>query len=487
MVVEDEAIIALDLKTKLTEFGYDVTGVTDSSDEALELMGSNRPDLVLMDIVLRGEDNGIDLSWKIKDILDIPIVFLTAYTDQDTLERAKRVGPYGYIVKPYTDRELQSTIEVAIYKHGMERELREKESLFRSIFELAPNLILLTDTRGTIVASNPQSDTHLGHTRERLLGMSVLDITHPDDRKRLEITMREVMEGAAPAIREHRMVRDDGSVIIVRTNFSMLRSSNGNGKASGRSPLLICIIEDITESRHRERDMQRRLLRYELDEGNLYGIGERDPVMVREIFGDLLRAGFAGTSITRATDHELGNTVGETHEQIWLGKKNAKGVVAPDPEEFIKALNRIPDKRAVLIERIDRLFEKPKGASISELIQDIRDVTHLKQLITLVGYDPRLFSKRDMALLEKEILPIRSAAVPNLPPEMMEIIQHVYRKNMMMIRPTITDICNETHSSKPTVRKRLKQLTEANLIRVEEKGRTKIVEITEKGKRFVID
>jgi CheY-like chemotaxis protein len=114
LVAEDETIVALDIKSCLEDLGYEVLGVTDRADEALKLAAAARPDLVLMDIRLKGEMDGIAAAEQIRRRWGIPIVFLTAFSEENTLQRAKAAEPLGYIIKPFDDRELQAVIAKAL-------------------------------------------------------------------------------------------------------------------------------------------------------------------------------------------------------------------------------------------------------------------------------------------------------------------------------------------------------------------------------------
>ena len=125
MVVEDEVIIALRLQKRLASMGYDVTGVAYSGEEAVETARDLRPDLILMDIMIPGKLDGIDAAKIITAELDIPVVFLTAFSKDNIIERAKQAVPYGYILKPFQDREIKAAIEVALYKKEMEKALQK--------------------------------------------------------------------------------------------------------------------------------------------------------------------------------------------------------------------------------------------------------------------------------------------------------------------------------------------------------------------------
>jgi CheY-like chemotaxis protein len=135
MLVEDEIIVAADVKNRLENMGYEVLGIFDTGEEAIEKAGELKPNLVLMDIVLKGEMDGIDAAQEIRELFDIPIIYLTAYSDEKTLQRAKVTEPFGYVLKPFEDREIQSAIEMAIYKHKMEQQLKESEEKYRNLIE----------------------------------------------------------------------------------------------------------------------------------------------------------------------------------------------------------------------------------------------------------------------------------------------------------------------------------------------------------------
>ncbi len=126
LIVEDEEIVALDIKDMLYDLGYDVIGITSSRDEALENVEKDKPDLVLMDIMLGDKDNGIEAAEEIRSRYKVPVIYLTAYADSNTLERAKKTAPYGYIIKPFQEKELATAITLAFYKYEMITKIKEE-------------------------------------------------------------------------------------------------------------------------------------------------------------------------------------------------------------------------------------------------------------------------------------------------------------------------------------------------------------------------
>lgn len=123
LIVEDERILALGLKKKLEKLGFKVTDAVSTGEDAIESVKADKPDLILMDIVLKGEMDGIEAAKLIINLHNIPIIYLTAYADDKTIERAVKTYPYGYLMKPYQERELKANIDMALHKFQHEKEI----------------------------------------------------------------------------------------------------------------------------------------------------------------------------------------------------------------------------------------------------------------------------------------------------------------------------------------------------------------------------
>ena len=133
LVVEDESIVAKDIQNSLKKLGYSVPSIENSGEDAIDSAGKHRPDLILMDIMLKGDISGIEAAEQIKNRYQIPVIFLTAYADESTLSKAKVTEPYGYIIKPFKEIDLHTSIEMALYKHGKEQEVKKERDLYSSI------------------------------------------------------------------------------------------------------------------------------------------------------------------------------------------------------------------------------------------------------------------------------------------------------------------------------------------------------------------
>jgi len=155
LVVEDEIIVSKDIQNSLKRLGYNIVGSAASGEKAIEVALSENPDLILMDIMLKGEMNGIEAAEKIKEKINVPIIFLTAYAEDATLSKAKMVEPYGYILKPFKEIDLKTAIEVAVYKHSKEAEvLKERDLLFQIVESKEANEFVFIKSKSRFVKIN---------------------------------------------------------------------------------------------------------------------------------------------------------------------------------------------------------------------------------------------------------------------------------------------------------------------------------------------
>lgn len=135
LIVEDESIVAKDIQMSLRKLGYTVVGICSNGEDAIRTVEEQTPDLVLMDIMLKGNMSGIEAAEQVRARFNIPIIYLTAYADESTLSKAKITEPYGYIIKPFKEIDLRTSIEMALYKHQKESDMRKERDFLYSIVE----------------------------------------------------------------------------------------------------------------------------------------------------------------------------------------------------------------------------------------------------------------------------------------------------------------------------------------------------------------
>jgi DNA-binding LytR/AlgR family response regulator len=145
LVVEDESIVAKDIQRTLEKLGYEVPATASSAESAFQKLEEVEPDLVFLDIKLKGEQDGVHIAEHIKDRYDIPVIFLTSFVDQDTIDRAKVTEPYGYLVKPFNEGDLKTTVEMALFKFSKDRALRMSEQRLSNALGKIENAVFVTD------------------------------------------------------------------------------------------------------------------------------------------------------------------------------------------------------------------------------------------------------------------------------------------------------------------------------------------------------
>ena len=255
LVVEDELIVAENIKKILEDMGYTVTGLATSGIEAINIAEEDRPDLVLMDIVIQGEMDGIDAANKIRSRFGTPIVYLTAYADDKTLERAKISEPFGYIIKPFEDRELQSNIEMALYKSKMERKLRESEEWLSTTLKSIGDAVIATDKKGFVTFLNPVAESLTGWKHEDAIGKpleDIFNIVNEKTGKQVENPVIKVIKkGVIVGLANHTMlIARDGAWIPIDDSGAPIRDDKGNIIG------VILVFHDIAERRKAEKKLK---------------------------------------------------------------------------------------------------------------------------------------------------------------------------------------------------------------------------------------
>lgn len=155
LLVEDEAIVAEDMRRRMEALGFVVVGIATRGTDAIEMAISLRPRLLIMDIGLRGDLDGIETFQRIREKIDIPVIFSSAHSDEVTLQRVRAAHPQGFVLKPFEERELLTNIEMALYRHASDRLLRDNDNIFRRVFETLPDGLLLEDSTRKVQIANP--------------------------------------------------------------------------------------------------------------------------------------------------------------------------------------------------------------------------------------------------------------------------------------------------------------------------------------------
>ena len=194
LIVEDEFAVAEETAKMIEYLGYSVAGVTPSGEEAVTLALAHTPDLILMDIRLNGAMDGIEAAEQISKKADIPIIYLTAYSDEETLQRAKKTQPSGYLLKPFRMHELNVLIDITLYKNTMKKLLRQKEQSYQLLFETSNDAIFIFSKDAHIIEVNKRACLLTGYDKEILLGRNFYDLCLREDAGRIKRQMKQTLE-----------------------------------------------------------------------------------------------------------------------------------------------------------------------------------------------------------------------------------------------------------------------------------------------------
>lgn len=170
VIVEDEMITSMEIQDKLERLGCKIVGVVVSGEESLRVVEEVRPDLVLMDIGLKGEMDGIEAARLIRERWGIPVIFISAYSDDLTMQKARATDPYIYLVKPFTDKGLETAVDFAVYWHRIEQDLKKKEQRLSRILDALADGVVVLDEEARIVFMNRGGSILLGQEKEQALG-----------------------------------------------------------------------------------------------------------------------------------------------------------------------------------------------------------------------------------------------------------------------------------------------------------------------------
>ncbi|HRF65410.1 MAG TPA: PAS domain S-box protein [Ignavibacteria bacterium] len=439
MVVEDEGIIAQDIKNCLEGLGYLVPDVVFTGKEAILRAEELRPDLVLMDIVLKGDIDGIETAAEIRKKYNIPIVYLTAYEDDRTLKRAKMTEPLGYILKPFEERYLRSSIEMALYKHQMETKLKENERWLSAILKSVGDAVIVTDEFGFIKFLNPVAETLTGWTLAEVAGKRANEVLVLLDEDSKEPMLNPIERVLAENI---IIGRSNHTVLIARNGreVSIDHSSSPLRDDKGRLTGAVLILQDITERKIAETALResetkfRNLFDYATDaifvqalNGRIISVNNQASKLLGYTKEELAKMKFSelineniidNTFMIYSSLKEKGNYQFETEyrrkDGTYVDVEISMRLIKLFDEEVVQLFVRDITERKLAQEKIDMLAMAVKGitecVSITDLDGKVIFVNDAFE--TIYGY-----SKEE--ILGKPITIVRS---PNNPPNINEQI-----------------------------------------------------------------
>jgi CheY-like chemotaxis protein len=453
LIVEDEMIVAEDIQKGLekSESVYDIS-IVSSGENALLRIREEPADLILMDIALKGELDGIEAAAQINSLYDIPVVFLTAHADEKTLSQAKRVEPYGYIVKPFEYRELHAVVEMALYKHEMEKKVKEsKKWLERKVEERSKRIEILLATRhsiqkekswekGLIIIAesvaklgieqcsiflvNPLKETldfHFGEgvNLSKDVSLSLRDTEYFGvqcvvEKRTVHIKEYSSQEGKQ-IIKSHSLVWIP--IIVQNEAFAALAASN-----SGEPPITDEDVKDleilagmcgafIDRTRILREPIPEEMLKTEithwLDPSDGYIVLEKEPEKSFEIFCDLVTHSIPGFVVSREHPEKLKRKYRLVKTPVlWLSQFETETTIRPDSFSkltyIIGDFIRKSEESVILLDGVEYLVAQINFETVLTYLQELKDIVVMNNSRLIIPLHKEIFSPREYGKLEKE-------------------------------------------------------------------------------------
>jgi len=255
LIVEDERLVAEDIKVRLQSMGYHIMDVIDSGAKALDFLQTSKPNLILMDIILQGELDGVETAKLIKQKYYIPIIFLTSHADEHTLARVKKTLPSGYVVKPFLDDELNVAVDTALYKYRMESELRQREAWLKTTLASIGDGVIATDLFGNIVFINTVAAILTGWSEKDAVGISIQEVFkayHAEKSYNLSDIISEVVESKKYLSQDNLLLEcSDQSRILTEINLAPIR--NDQDETLGA----VLVFRDVTQRERVKAELEK--------------------------------------------------------------------------------------------------------------------------------------------------------------------------------------------------------------------------------------
>lgn len=258
LIVEDEGIVAKDLQNRLKKFGYCVPAVAASGEQAINKAAELCPDLVLMDIRLKGDIDGIEAAQEIYTRFNIPVIYLTAYADDSTLERAKVTEPLGYLLKPFKERELYTTIEIALNKCKQEKQLKENQQWLATIIKSIGDAVIASDVQELVTFMNPVAENLTGWKQEEARGKKISDvfnIVNAETRNQIESPITKVLQDGVSVDlpQETILIAKNGAEIPIDHSAAPIKDNKDNIVGA------VLVFRDITEHQRANEARQKQI------------------------------------------------------------------------------------------------------------------------------------------------------------------------------------------------------------------------------------
>jgi DNA-binding MarR family transcriptional regulator len=317
----------------------------------------------------------------------------------------------------------------------------------------------------------------MGYSPDILIGKSIKNFLLKSELFKLENVQAQLSNAKFIKGLELRGQSKNGHIRYFEVNINPIYKNNKLFGYQG-------IARDITERKHAEEEMKKRLMKFKLEEGNTYLAKERTPTLAIEAYKELIKIGYNGIIISRTPEKDFNNFENDDIKFLWLAEKTTTNSILPNLNRIEETIESLPNRNIILIDRLDYLFSKHGFKKILMLVHHLKDLAIINNFIILLSIDPSTLSNQELRLLEKETNEIETIRRTELPQHLIDILKFIYHQNTMGTKPSYTEIGDILSLSKPTVRKRVRSLISGGFINENSRGRSKVLDLNARRKNI---
>jgi PAS domain S-box-containing protein len=359
--------------------------------------------------------------------------------------------------------------------------LKESEEKYRNLFEDSPESIMLLDSEYNIMECNSASLGLFGKNRDAIIGKSLADICTMDESEKeyFNGAIESVINGSRIEKLELEIAMKNGSELWIETFPTLIKKDD-------LFYAVQIITRNITDRKSMEKEVRRRLLRFNLEDGKMYLTKELQLKTSLEAFKELLLVGYSGAFLSRSQKRDYAKKMNLAYMHISLSEKESPNTILPEPRLIFDTISTLPRRSVLMIDCIEYLVSRIGEKKTLNLIQGIKDIATQRNIIVLLSMDPTAITEKAMRLVEKETQEIlHSESLQKISDKLLDVINFIDSTNKEQTRPTYSQIGEELAMSKPTVRARIKQLVKLGIVVEKPHGRMKMLELTDKGKQYL--
>jgi PAS domain S-box-containing protein len=373
----------------------------------------------------------------------------------------------------------EGTIQDITNLKKSQEELKKRQEIFKDIVETAPSLLIITNKMGINLYVSPNSKEYTGYTPDELMGSNKWWV-HPNDFKKTKYMFERIYkESISGKNIEYKAIKKNGDVWYASSSWAPLRDRNGNFNG------IIMQTVDITDKKLKEINLKRKLMKFNLEEGHVYIITNKEKNSKITVINELHDVGYFRYIISRYEEEQIKSWIKGPYKYRRFTEIKTKYSLKPNIVTIKKYVQNKPKKSVILIERLDYLITKNNFKKVLELVQYLNENAYLNNQIIVISVDLSILKPVEKKLLLKETKNIELQSKIKLPEDMLEILKLIYNYNIKGEKPSHIDIVKALGLSKPTIYSKIKELSKYGYIKIETSGRNRKSEITDKTRTLL--